>query len=84
MEHRCEEPICKFMHVSFNQETWLCNHAGNPNAPGVVRYRNHPKPKQITTWIEWFDKYAPLLEGTALIEAHDLYEKDKGEKNDNE
>jgi len=81
MEHQCEEPTCKFMGIIDNKDTWLCNHAGNPKAPGVVKYRRKSKPKSKlpTTWVEWFDKYAPLLDGNALLEAHSLYKKDKGE-----
>ena len=79
MKHQCEEPTCKFMGIINNKDTWLCNHSGNPKAPGVVTYRRKPKPKLATTWIEWFDKYGPLLDGNALLEAHNLYKKDKGE-----
>ena len=80
-EHQCEEPICKFMGVIDNTDTWLCNHAGNPNAPGVIRYiTRFPKKVASATWVEWFDRYAPLLAGNALLEAHNLYKKDKGEE----
>ena len=82
-EHQCAEPICKFMGVIDNTDTWLCKHTGNPNAPGVVRYITKPSTSKLApvTWVEWFDKYAPLLDGNALLEAHSLYKKDKGEEN---
>ena len=81
-EHQCEEPTCKFMGVIDNTDTWLCNHAGKSNAPGVVRYhtRSVPKNKWATTWVEWFKKYGSFLDGNALQEAHNLYEKDIKEK----
>ena len=79
-EHQCAEPICKFMGVIDNTDTWLCNHASNPNAPGVVRYiTRFPKKVASATWVEWFKKYGSFLDGNALQEAHNLYKKDIGE-----
>ena len=81
MEHQCEEPKCRYLGVMNDKDTWMCSHSDNPKAPGVVRYAKKPTISPAT-WVEWFDKYAPLLDGNALLEAHNLYKKDKGEENE--
>jgi len=67
---------------------WNCGHINLENSimedtqlPLINGYEALPDKPQA--WIMWFEKYSSLLEGTALIEAHNLYLKDKEEENDN-
>ena len=76
VEHKCEEPKCRYLGVMNDKDTWMCSHSDNPKAPGIVRYAKKPSTSPAT-WDEWFEKWAVMLDGTALVEANKLY---KGKK----
>lgn len=69
--HRCEEPTCKYIGVMNHKDTWVCNFSD-----GIVRYSRQTSISPAT-WDEWFEKWAVMLDGTALTEANKLYKKDK-------